>query len=140
MTTFAALFVPPELRAAVSDQAWLAAMLAAERALVSAEATAGVVPAHVAAARSPTRCRAELYDIEQLCRDGRAAGNPAEPLVRAIRAGVSAEAAGFVHFGATSQDIVDSAAMLVARRALGLIAGGSTRWPSAAPAWPASTG
>jgi 3-carboxy-cis,cis-muconate cycloisomerase len=122
VTTFAALFVPPELRAAVSDQAWLAAMLAAERALVNAEATAGVVPAPLAAEISD-RCRAELYDFEELGRDGMAAGNPAEPLVRAIRAGVSAEAAGFVHFGATSQDIVDSAAMLVARRALGLIAG-----------------
>ncbi|MEP6641731.1 MAG: lyase family protein [Gaiellales bacterium] len=122
MTTFAALFVPPELRAAVSDQAWLAAMLAAERALVDAEAAAGVVPAHLAGEISD-RCRADLYDIEELCRDGVATGNPAEPLVRAIRAGVSAEAAGYVHFGATSQDIVDSAAMLVASRALGLIGG-----------------
>jgi 3-carboxy-cis,cis-muconate cycloisomerase len=122
VTTFAALFVPPELRAAVSDQGWLTAMLTAERALVNAEAIAGVVPAHLAGEISD-RCRAELYDIEELCRDGMAAGNPAEPLVRAIRAGLSAEAEGFVHFGATSQDIVDSAAMLVASRALGLIGG-----------------
>jgi 3-carboxy-cis,cis-muconate cycloisomerase len=120
VTTFAALFVPPELRAAVSDQAWLAGMLAAERALVNAEAAAGVVPADLAGEISD-RCRADLYDIEELCRDGMAAGNPAEPLVRAIRAGMSAKAAGYVHFGATSQDIVDSAAMLVAQRALGLI-------------------
>jgi 3-carboxy-cis,cis-muconate cycloisomerase len=120
VTTFAALFVPPELRAAVSDQAWLAAMLTAERALVSAEATAGIVPAGLAGEISD-RCRVDLYDIEELCRDGVAAGNPAEPLVRAIRAGLSGEAAGFVHFGATSQDIVDTAAMLVARQALGLI-------------------
>jgi 3-carboxy-cis,cis-muconate cycloisomerase len=122
VTAFAALFVPPEMRAAVSDQAWLAAMLSAERALVNAEAIAGVVPAHLAGEISD-RCRADLYDIEQLGRDGIAAGNPAEPLVRAIRAGVSAEAAGFVHFGATSQDTIDSAAMLVASRALGLIDG-----------------
>ena len=122
MTTFAALFVPDEMRAAVSDQAWLAAMLTAERALVSAEAIAGIVPAHLAS-EIADRCRAELYDIEEVGRDGRAAGNPAEPLVRAIRAGLSAEAAGFVHWGATSQDIIDTAAMLVADEALGLIDG-----------------
>ncbi len=120
--TFAAMFVPDEMRAAVSDQAWLAAMLAAERALVTAEVAAGIVPAHLAA-EIGERCRAELYDIEELGRDRRAAGNPAEPLVRAIRAGLSADAAGFVHWGATSQDIIDTAAMLVADEALGLIDG-----------------
>ena len=41
--------------------------------------------------------------------------------MRALREVVGGEAADYVHFGATSQDIVDSAAMLVARRALGLI-------------------
>jgi 3-carboxy-cis,cis-muconate cycloisomerase len=122
VTTFAALFVPPELRAAVSDRAWLEAMLRAERALADAEASAGIVPAHVAG-EIGERCRADLYDVDQLCRDARPAGNPAEPLVRAIRAGLSPEAAGFVHFGATSQDIVDSAAMLVAAGALELIGG-----------------
>jgi 3-carboxy-cis,cis-muconate cycloisomerase len=122
VTAFAALFVPPEMRAAVSDEAWLAAMLTAERALVSAEAVAGIVPGHLAG-EIGDRCRADLYDIEALCSDGRAAGNPAEPLVRAIRAGVSVEAAGFVHWGTTSQDIIDTAAMLVAARALGLIDG-----------------
>ncbi len=122
MTAFAPLFVPSELERAVSDQAWLAGMLEAERALVNAEAIAGVVPAHLAGAISD-RCRADLYDIEALCREGRAVANPAEPLVRALRAGLGADAAGFVHWGATSQDIVDTAAMLVARRALGLIDG-----------------
>ena len=80
------------------------------------------MPAHLAS-EIADRCRAELYDIEEVGRDGRAAGNPAEPLVRAIRAGLSAEAAGFVHWGATSQDIIDTAAMLVADEALGLIDG-----------------
>ena len=51
----------------------------------------------------------------------RSSGNPAEPLVRALREVVGGEAADYVHYGATSQDIVDSAAMLVSRRALGLI-------------------
>ncbi|HEX5557297.1 MAG TPA: lyase family protein [Gaiellales bacterium] len=117
MTTFAPLFVPDEIAAAVSDRAWLAAMLDAERALVRAEASAGVVPADVAGAIAG-RCDPELYDAGALARAGRAAGNPAEPLVRAMREGLGAEAAGFAHWGATSQDILDTAAMLVAKRAL----------------------
>ncbi|MDQ3708321.1 MAG: lyase family protein, partial [Actinomycetota bacterium] len=46
-------------------------------------------------------------------------GNPVIPLVRALTAAVPGHAAGWVHWGATSQDILDSAAMLAARRALG---------------------
>jgi 3-carboxy-cis,cis-muconate cycloisomerase len=117
VTTFAPLFVPDEIADAVSDRAWLAAMLDAERALVNAGAIAGVVPAHLAG-RIAERCSPDLYDVDDLARAGRSAGNPVEPLVGAIRAGLGAEEAGFVHWGATSQDILDSAAMLVAKRAL----------------------
>ena len=120
MTTFGALFVPDELREAVSDGAWLRAMLEAERALANAQALADVVPAHAAAAIAEG-CDPDLYDIERMCREGRAAGNPVEPLVRALREEVGGEAAPFVHFGATSQDVLDSAAMLVARDARRLI-------------------
>ena len=56
-----------------------------------------------------------------IAQQGRGSGNPAEPLVRALRAAVGGEAAGYVHYGATSQDIVDTAAMLVSRRALELV-------------------
>lgn len=120
MSTFAALFVPAPLRQAVSDAAWLDAMLDVERALVNASAIAGVVPA-VAAAAVAEQCDPALYDVEELCEAGRAAGNPAEPLVRALRERVGGDAARWVHVGATSQDVMDSAAMLVARNALGLI-------------------
>ncbi len=120
MTTFAPLFVPHEMVFAVSDQAWLTAMLEVERALVNAEAAVGIVPVH-AAERVAECCRPDLYDIEQLCRDGRAAGNPAEPLVRALREEVGPEVGECVHWGATSQDVVDTAAMLIADRALRLV-------------------
>ncbi len=63
----------------------------------------------------------ELYDTERLAEEGRAVGNPAEPLVRALRAEVGADAADQIHLGATSQDIMDTAAMLVARRAVALV-------------------
>ena len=112
--------MPEELADAVSDRAWLEGMLDAERALANAEARAGAIPAAAAAAVAKV-CRPELYDAARLATDGRAAGNPVEPLVRALRERVGGDAAQYVHRGATSQDILDSAAMLVARRALWLI-------------------
>ena len=120
MTPFSAIFVPEELREAVSDRAWLQGMLDAESALAKAGAALGLVPKN-AAARIGDACRAELYDPARLARDGRAVGNPAEPLVRELRAAAGDEAADYVHLGATSQDIVDTAAMLVSRRATALV-------------------
>ena len=120
MTPFSAIFVPDELQDAVSDRAWLQGMLDAERALANAGSATGLVPAD-AAARIGAACRAELYDPRELAQEGRAVGNPAEPLVRALREGVGEEAADWVHYGATSQDIVDTAAMLVSRRSVVLV-------------------
>jgi len=120
LTTFGALFVPAPFREAVSDEAWLDAMLDVERALANALSLAGAIPAHAAAAVA-TQCDPSLYDIAALCEHGRASGNPAEPLVRALRERVGGDNAQYVHFGATSQDVMDSAATLVARTALGLL-------------------
>jgi 3-carboxy-cis,cis-muconate cycloisomerase len=115
--TFAPLFVPEEIREAVSDRAWLAAMLDFERALAAAEAAEGVIPTAAGGAIAEA-CAPDGYDVDALAEQGRAVGNPAEPLVRALRERVGGEAAGFVHWGATSQDVTDTAAMLVAQRAL----------------------
>lgn len=120
MTVFAALFVPDELRAAVSGRAWLEGMLEAERALANAGAIAGVVPPHLATEIADA-CDADHFDIETLAVQGREVGNPAEPLVRALVAAIGENAARYVHRGATSQDVMDSAAMLVARRALRVV-------------------
>ena len=120
MSAFDGLFVPAELRAAVSPRAWLEAVLDAERALVRAGASAGTVPADVAT-EIAAACDPERFDFEQLVDESRAVGNLAEPLVRALTGLVGDEAARFVHRGATSQDIVDTASMLVSRRALALV-------------------
>ena len=120
MTPFAPIFVPQDLRDAVSDRAWLQGMLDAELALARAGAAVGLVPEE-AAVRIAEACRAERYDADELAREGRAVGNPVEPLVRALREAVGDEAADSLHLGATSQDIVDTAAMLVARRAASLV-------------------
>ena len=117
---FDAIFAPQALLDELGDRAWLQAMLDTERALAEAEATAGVIPPSAAGAIAAA-CRAELFDSDVIAREGRGVGNPAEPLVRALRAAVGGDAAGYVHYGATSQDIVDTAAMLVSRRALELV-------------------
>lgn len=122
MSTFASLFVPDELREAVSGCAWLEAMLDAERSLANAGALAGVVPAEEAAAIAEACC-ADAYDWERLLREGRRVGNPVEPLVRALAERVGPGPDRWVHRGATSQDVMDTAAMLVAHRALGHVLG-----------------
>jgi 3-carboxy-cis,cis-muconate cycloisomerase len=107
--TFNPIFVPDDLAAAVSDAAWLRAMLEAEAALAAAQADEGIITRDAADAVAAA-CRGS-YEL-----GGREAANPVVPLARALR-----EAAPEAHKGATSQDILDTAAMLVARRARALI-------------------
>jgi 3-carboxy-cis,cis-muconate cycloisomerase len=104
---FGPLFVPDALREAVSDEAYLAAMLRFESALAAAEARA----AAIAAACDPAR-----FDVAELGRAAVSSANPVVPLAKALR-----EASSYAHWGATSQDALDTATMLVARRALELI-------------------
>jgi 3-carboxy-cis,cis-muconate cycloisomerase len=122
LTTFGPIFVPRAVRDAVSDDAWIAAMLEAERALAAAEAKAGVIPAEAATAIAAA-CEPGGFDLDVVLDEARAVGNPAEPLVRALCTRVGGDAARWVHFGATSQDVVDTAAMLVARNAVRLLVG-----------------
>ena len=90
MTAFDALFVPAELRLAVSGRSWLEAMLEMERALAAAGAAVGLVPGPSADAIASACSDADAYSWDGLLDDGRAVGNPAEPLVRALRARVFA--------------------------------------------------
>ena len=113
---FDALFVPKPIRDAVGGRAWVQAMLDAEAALARAEARAGVIPAE-AAETIAACCDASRFDPDQIGEEGRRVANPAQPLVRRLRE----QAGEWVHYGATSQDIVDTAMMLVAKRARGLI-------------------
>ena len=117
---FNRIFVPAQFRDALSDAAWLQAMLDVERALAAAQSRAGVIPAEAARAIAEA-CSAERFDPDAIGDAGRTAGNPVEPLVRALTDAVEGEAAGYVHWGATSQDILDTASMLISRRVLELI-------------------
>ncbi|MFE0099908.1 lyase family protein [Streptomyces sp. NPDC059009] len=104
--------------AATADPAFLQALLDAEAALTRAQAAVGTAP--VQAARAVTEAAdAARFDTRDLALRARDGGNPVIPLVADLTAAVPAHAAPYVHRGATSQDIVDTALMLVARRVLG---------------------
>ena len=105
------------VRDAVGDRAWLQALLDVEAALARAQARAGLFPA-ATAEEITLACRAERFDIAALGREAAETGNPVPAVVRALTAAVPEAAAAQVHRGATSQDIVDTAAMLIAKRAL----------------------
>ncbi|AXG82138.1 3-carboxy-cis,cis-muconate cycloisomerase [Streptomyces paludis] len=106
--------------AATGDRAFLQAMLDAEAALTRAQAGLGTAPA--GAARAVTAAAdAGAFDLRSLALRGRDGGNPVIPLVADLTAAVPPEAAPYVHRGATSQDILDTAAMLVAARTLDVV-------------------
>ncbi|HEY8588039.1 MAG TPA: lyase family protein, partial [Naasia sp.] len=94
----------------VGDEAYVAAMVDAERALLAALALVGAAPADAANALQ------SVPDAGALAAESRGGGNPVIPLIAALRAGAPAEARDAIHLGATSQDILDTAAMLVASR------------------------
>lgn len=98
-------------------------ILAFEAALARAQAHAGVIPVEAADAIERT-CSADPIDIERLAKDVMLSANVAAPLVKQLTAAVAEtdpEAAKFVHWGATSQDALDTALMLQLRESLGLL-------------------
>src|ERR1700709_1847812 len=108
------------MRAVCDDAAYLQHMLDFEAALAGAEVAAGIIPAS-AAGPIAKACRAQAFDLAGLAEAATRSGNLAIPLVKALTAAVAstdAEAARYVHWGATSQDVIDTAAMLTLRAAI----------------------
>ncbi len=106
--------------APTGDAAWLQAMLDAEAALARALERAGLASAGAGGAVTAA-ARADQFDPAELGRQAVLTGNPVPALVRALSAKLPPDAREAVHRGATSQDIIDTAAMLIARRALDAI-------------------
>jgi 3-carboxy-cis,cis-muconate cycloisomerase len=102
------------------DTAWLQAMLDAEAGLARALERAGLAPAGAGEAVTAA-AKAENFDPNELGALAALTGNPVPGLARALARQVPQSAAGAVHRGATSQDIVDTAVMLLAKRAIGVI-------------------
>ena len=117
-TLFGGIYARGAVAAEVSDHAWLQAMLDVEAALARACAAERLIPDD-AAATIAAACRAEAFDVAQLGHDAADSATPVVALVKALRGAVPASAREHVHLGATSQDIADTALMLIAQRALG---------------------
>ncbi|MEV5169731.1 3-carboxy-cis,cis-muconate cycloisomerase [Streptomyces flaveolus] len=100
-----------------SDHAYLRALLDAEAALTRAQAALGLAPAEAAAAVTGAAVP-DRFGIRSLAARTADGGNPVIPLVADLTAAVGEEYGPYVHRGATSQDIMDTATMLVAVRAL----------------------
>ncbi|MFF7880842.1 3-carboxy-cis,cis-muconate cycloisomerase [Streptomyces sp. NPDC020794] len=102
-----------------TDGAFLGALLDAEAALTRAQAGLGLAPD--AAASAVSAVAAADLDVRSIALRARGGGNPVIPLVADLTAAVGKEYGPYVHRGATSQDILDTALMLVARRTLDLV-------------------
>jgi len=112
---FDPLLSSDEVAAATGPEAWVEALVEFERELAAAQADLGILPAAAAEAVADA-CRTLTAAPADLGTRGRAAGNPAAPLVAALRP-LAGEHGWAVHYGATSQDAMDTAMMLVVKRA-----------------------
>lgn len=113
------IFSDERCAAVLSDEQYLAAMARFEGALAVASARAGIYPVSHAEVIS-TVCARASFEIPALAREARIAGTLAIPFVKALTkqvASVSAESARYVHFGATSQDVMDTAVALCMKEA-----------------------
>ena len=126
---FDSLFTTEPMRAIFSDARRIQGLLDFEAALARAEARVGMIPAEAAEAIA-ARCQVERFDLSEIARATAKAGNPAIPLIAALTeqvASENAEAARYVHWGATSQDAMDTGLMLQLRDALDTLDGDLVR-------------
>jgi 3-carboxy-cis,cis-muconate cycloisomerase len=124
MELFDSLFRSEDIEKVLSDRSCLQGMLDFEAALARAEARAGVIPPSAAAAIA-AQCKADLFDVAELSRGAKLSGNVAIPLVKALTALVgrdNKDAARYVHWGATSQDAIDTGCVLQLQQALKVVA------------------
>ena len=114
-----------------SDRHRVESMLRFEAALARAEAQMGVVPAAAAEAIA-AGCVVDRIDFKALRRDAALAGNLAIPLVKQLAALLRADAAAHLHWGATSQDLLDTALVL---QLAGRCTGSMASCDACAPCW-----
>jgi 3-carboxy-cis,cis-muconate cycloisomerase len=117
---FRDLYSTAEMRALFADRAQLQFMLDVEAALARAQAKLGLIPAHVAEAVA-SAARVENLNLERIAASTRKAGYPVAAIVEELGRIAGEEAARFVHLGATTQDIVDTALVLQMRQGLKLL-------------------
>ncbi|SES84052.1 3-carboxy-cis,cis-muconate cycloisomerase [Geodermatophilus poikilotrophus] len=121
MTLLSGTFARGGAAAAVSDDAWFRALLGVEAALARAAARTGLVPTTAADAVTAACAHPERLDLATVVARAADAGNPVPPLVRALQDAVGERDAVAVHVGATSQDVLDTALLLMARDAIAAV-------------------
>lgn len=107
-------FGTPAIRDIFSDEAYARALIEVEAALARAEAKVGVIPAEAGNAISESLAKAPI-DYSRLQRETDIVGYPVLPLIRQLTEYMSPELSGYLHWGATTQDIMDNAMMLQIR-------------------------
>ncbi|MBX6742841.1 MAG: 3-carboxy-cis,cis-muconate cycloisomerase, partial [Acetobacteraceae bacterium] len=117
---FGALYGTDAMRAVFGEPAFLQRMLDVEAALARAQARLGIVPAEAAAAITAA-ARAEKLDLPALAAATRNTGYPVVGLVKQLSALAGPEAGRWTHWGATTQDIMDTAVVLQMRDAFALL-------------------
>ena len=117
---YGSLFGTDEMRAVLSDRAQLAAMLEVEAALARAEASLGIVPGEAAKAITAA-ARIEVLSFDKIAASTATVGYPVVELVAELGRAAGTDAARYVHLGATTQDIVDTALVLQMRRGVAII-------------------
>jgi 3-carboxy-cis,cis-muconate cycloisomerase len=123
MRIFESFLSTPDILEAFSESHFLAAMLRFEASLARAQASVGLIP-ETAAQSIIGACKVELFDVSKIVRESGRAGTLAIPLMNSLKETVglfNPEAVRFVHFGSTSQDVIDTALALVTRDALALV-------------------
>src|SRR5215510_10628754 len=116
---FGPLFGDVEINRVLTDEAYVGALVEVETALARAEARVGVI--HRAAAdQISSAAHPNKIDLESLAKGTVRSGFPIIALVQEIRKAVGGEAASYIHWGATTQDIMDTACVLQLRAAVKL--------------------
>ena len=113
-------FTTAAMTHALSPAARVTAMCRFEAALATASAAHGVVPGAVAD-RIVATCRSGVDDPDAVLTEGWEQGTPVLPLLERLRARLDEQAAGWLHHGATTQDVVDTAMVLQARDGLAAV-------------------
>src|SRR5918994_608985 len=106
---FSPLFSDAEISALFTDDAYIRALVEVEAALARAQARVGVIPA--AAAEQISKVKAAEIDITALMKGTIRSGFPIIALVQQIRRQANEDAGPYVHWGATTQDIMDTASV-----------------------------
>jgi 3-carboxy-cis,cis-muconate cycloisomerase len=118
-----AFFSTPAIHSIWSDKSVIDTLIAYESALAAVQGECGVIPVSASSAIQKT-CASFVIEPASLAAEARVAGTLAIPLIKALKSAVGkqdAAAAAYVHYGSTSQDIADTAVVVLAQRSLALL-------------------